>query len=208
MSNKTLHGLVVEDDPLVADEIQFCLKDLGYATMGPVHSVEEALHLIETFLPDFVLLDIHLGEGQRTGIELANIINRDYSIPFIFLTAYADDLTLREVKETLPAGFVVKPFNEKRLKAAIQLALHSYFSVLKLHLESLRKIDQSLIEPLTRREMELLQLLCSGKSNQELADTLFVSINTVKTHLKNLYLKLGVNNRAEIISLVRNLTQA
>ena len=207
MRNKALRGLIVEDDPLIADEIQFCLKDLGYETMGPVFSVGEALSVLEAFLPDFVMLDIHLGEGQRTGIELAKIINLDYYIPFIFLTAYADDMTLREVKETLPAGFVVKPFNEKRLKAAIHVALHNYYSVLKLHLETLKKIDQSLIEPLTPREQELLQLLCSGKSNQGLADHLFVSINTIKTHLKNLYLKLGVNNRAEVMLMMRNLIQ-
>jgi len=57
---------------------------------------------------------------------------------------------------------------------------------------------------LTRRETELLQLLCSGKSNQELANALFVSINTVKTHLKNLYLKLDVGNRAEAIIRVQH----
>ncbi len=204
MITTPLRGLVVEDDPLTAREISFCLEDLGYEPLGPAHSYREGLELLEKCLPDFLLLDIHLGKGD-SGIKLARIINRDYRLPFIFLTAFADDMTLREVRETLPAGFVLKPFDENRLKAAIKLALHAYHTVIKLHLDNLEELNQSLIEPLTKREMELLQLLCYGKSNLELAQALFLSVNTIKTHLKNLYLKLGVRNRAEVIIKVGDL---
>ena len=199
MPESTLCGLIVEDDPLICKDIGFCLSDLGYLTLGPAHSVEGALLLLEEEAPDFILLDIDLGK-EKNGIDLARIINRDYRLPFIFLTAFSDDMTLKEVQDTLPAGFVLKPFDPNRLKAAIKLAVHNYYAVIRIHLDNIRELNRSLVEPLTRREMELLQLLCSGKSNQELARTTFVSVNTIKTHLKNLYLKLRVNNRAEAIT--------
>lgn len=190
--------MVVEDDPLIADDLSLCIQDLGYSMIGPANDYQAALTLLEGDLPDLVLLDIDLGGGP-TGIELARVINREYKIPFIFLTAFSDHLTLEEVKAQYPAGFVLKPFDENRLRAAIQIAFHNYYSVIRLHLAGLEEVNKKLVDPLTRRETELLELLCSGKSNQELANALFVSINTVKTHLKNLYLKLEVSNRAEAI---------
>ncbi len=201
MPENVLRGLIVEDDPLICKDIGFCLEDLGYEPLGPAHTVESALSMLEEYIPDFILLDIDLGAGKN-GVELARIINREYRLPFIFLTAFSDDMTLREVKDTLPAGFVLKPFDQHRLKAAIRLALHNYYAVTRIHLDHLEELNRGLIEPLTKREMELLRLLCSGKSNRELARTTFVSINTIKTHLKNLYLKLKVTNRAEAITKV------
>lgn len=190
--------MVVEDDPLIADDLSLCIEDLGYSMIGPANDYQTAIDLLEQDLPDLVLLDIDLGGGP-TGIDLAALINREYKIPFIFLTAFSDQMTLQEVKAHYPAGFVLKPFDENRLRAAIQIAFHNYYSIIRLHLTGVEELNQQLLEPLTRREKELLELLCSGKSNQELANALFVSINTVKTHLKNLYLKLEVSNRAEAI---------
>ncbi|NRB51156.1 MAG: response regulator transcription factor [Saprospiraceae bacterium] len=190
--------LVVEDDPLIADDLSLCIEDLGYTMIGPANDYQTAISLLEQDLPDLVLLDIDLGGGP-TGIDLAGLINREYKLPFIFLTSFSDQMTLQEVKAQYPAGFVLKPFDENRLRAAIHIAMHNYYAVIRFHLAGLQEINNGLVEPLTRRETELLELLCSGKSNQQLADALFVSINTVKTHLKNLYLKLDVSNRAEAI---------
>lgn len=195
--------LVVEDDPLVADDLSLCIQDLGYQVIGPANDFATARQLLEERLPDLVFLDIDLG-GEETGIDVASLINREYKIPFIFLTAFSDQQTLEEVKDQYPAGFVLKPFDENRLRAAIQIAFHNYYSIIRFHLTGLDRLNKALVEPLTRRETELLQLLCSGKSNQELANALFVSINTVKTHLKNLYLKLDVGNRAEAIIRVQH----
>ncbi len=190
--------LVVEDNPLIADDLSLCIEDLGYTMIGPANEYQVAISLLEQDLPDLVLLDIDLGGGP-TGIDLAGLINREYKIPFIFLTSFSDQMTLQEVTAQYPAGFVLKPFDENRLRAAIQIAMHNYYAVIRFHLQGLQEISKGLVDPLTRRETELLELLCSGKSNQQLADSLFVSINTVKTHLKNLYLKLDVSNRAEAI---------
>ncbi len=202
-ANSDFYCLVVEDDPLVADDLSLCIQDLGYQVIGPANDFATARQLLEERLPDLVFLDIDLG-GEETGIDVATLINREYKIPFIFLTAFSDQQTLEEVKDQFPAGFVLKPFDENRLRAAIQIAFHNYYSIIRFHLTGLDRLNKALVEPLTRRETELLQLLCSGKSNQELANALFVSINTVKTHLKNLYLKLDVGNRAEAIIRVQH----
>lgn len=198
------HILVVEDDPLVRADIVDCLQQLGYSCVSEARDAQQAQEILETDLPDLAFLDIHLGKGAD-GITLAQTINQEYRIPFIYLTAYSDDQTLSSVKESLPAGFVLKPFHEQRLKAAIEIARHTYYAVIKPHWSRIEDLNTQLIEPLTRRELELLELICLGLSNRDLATRLFLSINTIKTHLKNLYLKLEVRNRAEAIVRVREL---
>ena len=195
-----LHILVVEDDPVVRADLMAALDELGYIVAGGAGNLPQARAALDTLNPDLVLLDIHLGAGKE-GIELAHHINQNALIPFIFLTAFSDDATLAELRETLPAGFVLKPFDEARLKAAIEIARHTYYAVLQPHLRS--GLALQLPEPLTPREAELLQLLCKGLTNRELAEATFVSLNTIKTHLKNLYLKLQVRNRAEAILKVQ-----
>ena len=81
--------LVVEDDPLVADDLSLCIQDLGYQVIGPAHDFATARQLLNERLPDLVFLDIDLG-GEETGIDVATLINREYKIPFIFLTAFSD----------------------------------------------------------------------------------------------------------------------
>ncbi|MBK6623226.1 MAG: DNA-binding response regulator [Saprospirales bacterium] len=206
MTQSLFRILIVEDDPIIAEDIAMTLEDLGFYVVGKAHHAARALELLDELLPDLVLLDIDLGGGQN-GIQLGGTINREYRIPFIYLTALSDILTLQRVKATLPAGFVLKPFDENRLRAAIEIARHSYYAVIRSHFGHLEDINRSLPEALTSRELDLLQLLCRGKANQELADELFVSINTVKTHLKNLFLKLGVESRAEAIIKVQHFLQ-
>ncbi|MEZ4825333.1 MAG: LuxR C-terminal-related transcriptional regulator [Bacteroidia bacterium] len=84
------------------------------------------------------------------------------------------------MKETLPAGFVLKPFHEQRLKAAVEIAHHTYYAVIRPHWQKIEDINEHVAEPLTSRELELLALLCEGQSNRELATRLHVSVNTIK----------------------------
>ena len=198
------HILVVEDDPVVRADIIDCLNVLGYVLISESGNSDKAKEILEYQLPDLIFLDIHLGKDDN-GVELGHLINHEYRLPFIYLTAYSDDHTLASVKETLPAGYVLKPFHENMLKVAIEMALNTYYTVIKPHLSQLEDLNTELIDPLTRRELELLKLICKGLTNKELANQLFLSINTIKTHLKNLYLKLEVKNRAEAIVRVQEM---
>lgn len=114
--------LVVEDERIVARDIEKRLKKLGYRVVASVASGEEALDQARLTRPDLVLMDIQL-KGQLDGIQTAERIYADFEIPVVFLTAYADEETLQRAKVTEPFGYIVKPFDERDLHAAIEVAL-------------------------------------------------------------------------------------
>jgi len=124
MSGDKRKILIVEDEPIIASDIEMTLEDLGYEVTGIADSAEEALEFLANELPDLVLLDIQL-EGDTDGIMLAEDIKKMYQIPFVFLTSNADNLTINRVKRTEPAGFIVKPFSDRDLQSNIEIALFS-----------------------------------------------------------------------------------
>ena len=117
--------LVVEDEALIAADIQDRLVDLGYDVCGCCDNYEEALHWMESNRPDLVLLDIHLN-GEQTGIDLARELRARYQVPFVFLTAYVDSTTLREAQKTEPAGYLVKPLQTKDIIATLEIARYRH----------------------------------------------------------------------------------
>jgi len=116
--------LIVEDEPIIATDIELILENLGYEVCGTVDNAVEAMENIIENNPDLVLLDIHI-EGDMDGILLAQEIKEKHKIPFIFLTSNADTQTINRVKRTKPSGFIVKPFDEKDLQSNIEIALFS-----------------------------------------------------------------------------------
>lgn len=123
--------LIVEDEGLVAKDIQRRLEALGYRVGGVASSGEEALRKATEFQPALALLDIKL-KGAMDGIELAQQLRDRYRIPVIYLTAYADDVTVQRVKKTEPLGYLIKPFDERELQTAIELALYKHRMELQL----------------------------------------------------------------------------
>lgn len=110
--------LIVEDEPLIADDIAEILEKNGYDVVGIADEAEEALDLIAECRPAVALLDINI-EGDQDGVQLA----AQLSIPFVFLTSYYDHATLERAAKTNPSGYIVKPFNESDLLANLGLAL-------------------------------------------------------------------------------------
>jgi diguanylate cyclase (GGDEF)-like protein len=117
--------LVVEDEYLVGRDIHNMLLRLGHEVAGVVPTGEEALTLIRERPPELVLLDIVL-KGELDGIETAKTIKEEFAIPIIFLTAYADEITLSKAKFADPLGYLLKPFELRELYTAIELALFKY----------------------------------------------------------------------------------
>ena len=103
--------LVVEDENIVSKDIQHSLKKLGYVVVGAAATGEKAIDLAHETKPDVVLMDIML-KGEMNGIETAGVIKKDLQIPVIYLTAYADEVTLAKAKVTEPYGYIIKPFKE------------------------------------------------------------------------------------------------
>ncbi|MEG4034772.1 EAL domain-containing protein [Microcoleus sp. w1-18aA5] len=131
MSNKKI--LIVEDESIIAEDISDSLISLGYRITGMVYSGEEAIESAANLRPDLVLMDVNL-QGEIDGITAAEEIRLRFQIPVVYLTAYADETTLRRVNSTKPFGYIVKPFEEKNLHTTIQLALyrHQYDSLTNL----------------------------------------------------------------------------
>ncbi len=115
--------LVVEDENIVALGIERLLKRNGYEVIGLSASAESAFALAAKTWPDVVLMDIVL-EGSIDGIEMAKIFRNHWRVPIIYITAYADDRILARAKATQPEGFIVKPFDDREIHAAIQMALY------------------------------------------------------------------------------------
>jgi DNA-binding LytR/AlgR family response regulator len=117
--------LVVEDESIVSKDIQHSLSKLGYNVVGAASTGEKALELARSERPDIVLMDIML-KGQMNGIETAEIIRNELSIPVVFLTAYADESTLSKAKVTEPYGYIIKPFKEVDLHTSIEMAIYKH----------------------------------------------------------------------------------
>ena len=189
---------IVEDEPIIADDLADFLQSEGYFIVGIAYDSESALDMIHSEEIDLVLLDINI-EGSKDGIEIGQIIQEKYDLPFIFITSFSDDDTMSKVVETHPFGYIVKPFEERTLKTTISLALHNYKSQQKEDYASLDSLNSIAVEPLTEQQYQILIDLSNGLNNVQIGEKHFISRNTVKFHLKNIYYKLDVRSRMEAV---------
>lgn len=194
--------LIVEDDAIIAHDVMLMLQQLGYEVAGVAHTAAQAQHLIAQQAPDLAILDINLGTGP-SGIELAGWIRSRYRFPYLFLTSYSDRETLQQAREAHPVSYVVKPFEDHDLLAAIEIGLVNHARRDLPGNLDLARLNQQLRSPLTEREFEMLLEVLDGKTNQQIAESHFVSLNTVKTHIKHLFDKLEVHSRPEAIVRIR-----
>ena len=195
--------LIVEDEALVAAMIKEALRDTKYNVRATAFDKDSALKYLVTEPIDAALLDINLS-GNFEGIDIGRLIRDQHHIPFLYITAHADDQTLHHAKITQPSGYIIKPFTERDLLAGLEIALYN-FHQRQTSTWDFKQINQRLDDPLSAREMDVLRLIFEGKSNQQMAEELFVSINTIKTHLSRLFEKLQAGSRTEAIARVREL---
>jgi two-component system cell cycle sensor histidine kinase/response regulator CckA len=134
--------LIVEDESLVAMDIEKRLKALEYDVAGIVSSGQDAIELAASESPDLILMDIHL-KGGVDGIEAAAYINEHHDLPIVFLTAFADGGTVQRAKLAEPYGYLIKPFNERDLQTTIELACYRHKMQRKLR-ESERWLSTTL----------------------------------------------------------------
>lgn len=160
--------LVVEDESIVAKDIQNSLKKLGYNVPSVENTGEDAIQAAGEHKPDLILMDIML-KGDISGIEAAEQIRQRYQIPVIFLTAYADESTLSKAKVTEPYGYIIKPFKEIDLHTSIEMALYKHGK-----------------EQEVRKERDLYSSIVLDKAAD---DCIFVKSNSrlVKVNTKDIY---------------------
>jgi len=143
MANERI--MVVEDEWVIADDIQRSLRNLGYTVSSLAAYGDKAVQKAEEDKPDLILMDIVL-KGEMDGIEAANQIRSRFNIPIIYLTAYDNNATLERAKITEPFGYMIKPFKERELHTTIEMALFKHKIEIKLKEKSneIEKINKEL----------------------------------------------------------------
>ena len=130
--------LIVEDESIIALDIQNSLINAGYIVVAIATCADEALDLVAQFPPDLVLMDIRL-HGEMDGVEVAEKIHREFNLPVVYLTAHADENTLKRAKITKPFGYILKPFEDRELITTIEIALSRYHAEVAIQLAFLKE---------------------------------------------------------------------
>lgn len=122
---KSIGILIVEDEPIIAQDLKELLEEAGYTKVYKARNYPQAVELVSNNTIDLTLLDINLSSGI-SGIEFANYLNRHHNTPFIFITSYSDTTTVAEVKLTRPSGFLLKPYSKAHVLASIEIGLFNF----------------------------------------------------------------------------------
>ncbi|MDN3582397.1 sigma 54-interacting transcriptional regulator [Mucilaginibacter flavus] len=166
--------LIVEDEFIIADVLSNILKTAGYEVCAIADSVQEALDMLAQFEPEFVLLDIYL-KGKLTGIDLAHRLT-EKNIPFIYISANSNQKVLEAAKVTNPYGFVIKPFREKDVLIALDIAVYRHENNLEAGLKQNAVLQKKMAEILASGiswEQKILQM---GKTLQPYIPFEFLSV--------------------------------
>lgn len=191
--------LIVEDELIIANGIAELLIDEGYDVAGIAKSAAEATAKCRKLNvpPAVVLCDINI-KGTIKGTELALQLKEEFDCEIIFLTAYSDAQNLQDAFAAEPVMYLVKPYNDKQLLVAVQMAFHKY--IRKQSSRSYAKLD------LTEREKEIAQLISEGLSSKQVAHQLFISVETVKTHRRRMLQKNNISNFPHLVYIMNKET--
>jgi DNA-binding NarL/FixJ family response regulator len=184
--------IIIEDELFVVMQLSKLINSLGYNVVGTYHSGEDFLAETDWDF-EIALVDIFLAE-RLTGIEVAKVLKKKQK-PFIFLTANQDTKTIHKAATLAPEAYLSKPFQVVEVEAALTILKLKKSSIYLDSFYIFLKENDNTNLPLTLREVEVLKSLKNGCSNAIVAKNLFISENTLKTHLRNLYKKFGVIGR-------------
>lgn len=203
--------LVVDDHAIVREGVKSLIELQEHITVvGEAASSVECFNQVEALHPDVVFMDLKMpGIG---GIEAARIIKEKHpGVKIIILTNYDDqEYVIAAIKIGVDA-YVLKNVKKGDLTRIIHVVMKGQAYIdsevaptLFAHVQPSASTRQKSPSPknLTQRELQILEHIVAGKSNREIAESIHLSLNTVKTHLKSIYFKLGVHNRSKVIGKV------
>ncbi len=198
--------LVVDDHSLFRDGLISLLEAVGLNVVGQVGDGQAAVQAVIRLQPDLVLMDIDM--PQMSGLEALRLIKEKRpETQVVMLTVSEDDANLFEAIKSGAQGYLLKSLNSNQLfemlnglqRGEAAMTRQTTARLMKKVAEpSARHFEPA--ESLTKREIELLRLVAVGLPNKAIAQTLSVSENTVKYHMKNILQKLGVQNRTEAVT--------
>lgn len=176
--------LILEDDQIVAIDLQELLQAAGYDTVI-AHNYLEALEHAKKFKPNLAICDINLGSGF-TGIDFVkDVYILLPKLEIIFVTAFSNKQIIEEVEATNPLNYIVKPWNEEQIKVTVKLA----FS----YIEKKHQSD-TILKDLSLTEYKIIDLISKQKKSKEIAELLYISEKTVRNHRYNIIKKLNLPN--------------
>ncbi len=204
---KRIRVFIADDHAVVREGLRAVLERAGLDVIGEAASGRETVARVITLRPDVVLLDIRMpdGDGLRA---LEEIKHRCPDVRVIMLTTYANPGYMARAITLGAAGYLTKEAEPDQIVRAIRAVVAGDYLVdYPLLQQALRAVsaqvsttpspDDDLVEPLTEQEKAILRLIAAGLNNEDIARTLHISINTVKTHVRHIFQKLGVSDRTQ-----------
>jgi DNA-binding NarL/FixJ family response regulator len=190
--------LLVDDHALIRSGVAAALAQKNFEVVAEASSVSQGLAMLNTHKPEITLIDINLGSGS--GIDLIKQAKKDgTSSKFVVLTMHDDNQTLELAKAAGAVAFITKSAPTDRLLEVVQSVAAGVDRFLKAG--EINTLPERRDFDLTPRESEVLSLLPSGATANAIGGLLFLTEATIKTHLANLYRKLGAANRAQAVSI-------
>lgn len=193
--------LIVDDHPVVRDGLRGMFSgDLRFEVLGEAADGGEAVALAESLRPDVVLMDLRMpGVGGVAAIQ--ELTARGLQARVLVLTTYDTDSDVLPAIEAGATGYLLKDAPKEELFRAVEAAAAGNAILAPgVAARLMGQMQRPAADPLSRRELEVLELIAGGRTNREAAKELFISEATVKTHLLHAYAKLGVNDRAAAVA--------
>jgi DNA-binding response OmpR family regulator len=192
-------------------DLEGALCEANYNVVAIASSGSEALEAVKECHPNLVLMDIHL-DGEMDGIMSATLIRKEFNVPIIYLTAHSDDATLERAQESLPYGYIVKPFNERELYSMIKMALFKHEQEQKEYLAHQQLKNENQVMSAQLEEHHLLEstLVSLGEHyvyNREEKTLLFDNAPLKLTKKECAFLEIMVQNVGHTVSF-ENLEQS
>ena len=192
---------IVDDHQMIIEGLKSLLQnEESIELVGSANSAERCLQFFKIHICDVILMDINLPDVN--GIELCEIITKKYpNVKVIALSTFTQGTYVRKMIENGANGYLLKNADKHEILKAIEIVI-SGNNYLTLEAEIALRYEneqQSKIPKLTKREYEVLSLIANGLTNSQISEKLFISIDTVDSHRKNLHSKLNVNNTAMLI---------
>jgi DNA-binding NarL/FixJ family response regulator len=195
-------GVICDSHPMWLDAVEQVLRRIAIHVVGKTTSTSEALSMVEEHRPDLLITEVESSPGDLSGlvlIERAQVAKP--SVRSIVLSMHTDSQVIDAALVAGASAYVVKTAHPEDLASAVRQAFsHSVYLAGRRAVASAPAVEKPKVDDspgLTRRELEILRLVAEGHSNAQLARMLWVTEQTVKFHLSNIYRKLDVANRTE-----------
>lgn len=202
----TIRLMIVDDHTVVRDGLAAMLeRERGLSVAGEAKNGREAVIRARELDPDVILMDLRMPELDGVG-AMREILAEDPDARIIVLTTYDTDDAIFDALEVGAKGYLLKDASREELFRAVR-TVHQGESLIQPSvtarvLDRLARLSRGDADQdaLSERELEVLQLLAGGSGNKEIASSLSVTESTVKTHIANIFQKLGVNSRTEAVT--------